>query len=399
MLPPGFKDVVGEDAERINSAEALFLEVASTFGYAQVRSAPLSYVSDYLTFGSAAAGRIFDFVDRGGRHVALTANALVALLRAVSGADALRPAEPTLVAAAVTVARHQRKPLRSWTQLVATMCNEPDEFAAQLTMLRLWAALLAGTGCVVTLRDHRVVDTLADECGLGATEARDILHRWRKGEEPAGDAAQLCDRLSRLSKIDHDQPVTAQLREVTALEPALTGRGAQVDRVMRYLDRVGLPCRLDWNLADVTEYRSDLCFEITDPGGQVVAEGGGYHALAGGLGTGASTCWSTAGSAERMAALLAPSGTPMVHLLDLQCADDDFFLAAAAALRRSGYRVRERWGVTRLGNVLSHLPVTDESWFAVVGPQECAGRTLTLQHSARTAAPRQLTVPLTNVEE
>ncbi|GAA3062547.1 hypothetical protein GCM10020254_03060 [Streptomyces goshikiensis] len=127
-------------------AESMFRSVTRSFGFAPVTVAPVGYAETFEQFGSAATGRIFAFEDLSGRRLALTADSLVAVLRALAGSGRLTGGASALGAACVPIARYRRKRHRGWSQAVAVICNEADELAADLTLLRLWAELFEVLG-------------------------------------------------------------------------------------------------------------------------------------------------------------------------------------------------------------------------------------------------------------
>lgn len=380
--PRGFNDLVGEPAERTAWAEATFAALTRSYGFAPVKAAPIGYAEMFEGFGSAAVGRIFDFTDRSGRRLALNADSLVVVLRALAGSGRLRSGSAALASASVPVARYRRNGRRGWSQAVAVICNEPEERVADLTLLRLWLGLFAALGEPATLEycDYAVLDLVAAEHGLSPAGARAALHRRRSGDEAGNE--EFLRRLDKLSSACRGVPAEAALAAMVAAEPATASRAAHLRSIFAVAGAAGarLSFNLDWDHA--TEYQSGLCFLTRTADGRTLGDGGGYHEVVRGLGLGADTCWSTSASVALMAELGAVPEPECVHLLRLPPVGDQEFLAAADRLRRAGYDVREHWRPRRLEKHLRRIPALPSHWFAVFGPRESATRTLALQNAA-----------------
>lgn len=395
-LPPGFREVVGDTAARYEAAERRYLEVAVTFGFDLARVPQLAYAVDYERFGTAAQGRMFDFVDRGGRHVALTANSLVAMLRASHNSGLLRSRRPASIAGKVVVARHRHKPQRSWTQLVATICNEKYELAADLTLLRLWHTVIISTGpntCRFEYRDFGILDAIAKCSGVDAVTARRAVYQKDK-RLPADPAmADLLGTLEKLSAIDIRLSRNDQFAAAIAIEPMLSERITHLREIFHYAQILRVEVDFQWDWTDAPEYRSGLCFRIRGADGETLVEGGGYHHVVSAMKIGVDTCWSSAGSTERLAAMLPTVTNPMVHLLGTRDVDEHFFVEVAQGLRADGFAVREHWHVPRITREIRRLTRSPDSWFAVIGTEEKKRGVVVMQNLSKHTVHREWTFP------
>ncbi|MFE2922942.1 ATP phosphoribosyltransferase regulatory subunit [Streptomyces goshikiensis] len=428
-LPRGFSDLVGEEAAQGVWAESMFRSVTRSFGFAPVTVAPVGYAETFEQFGSAATGRIFAFEDLSGRRLALTADSLVAVLRALAGSGRLTGGAGALGAACVPIARYRRKRHRGWSQAVAVICNEADELAADLTLLRLWAELFEVLGPAAGGRldycDYGVLDAIAADEGLSPAAARNALHRRRRGPAPeagepreaeqapeagepqaaerapeAGEPreaepappspAGFLRRLDRLSVLCRGLPPEEAVERVAAAEPVTGERMAHLRTVLAIAHELGVRVEfgLDWEHAP--EYQAGLCFLARTGDGRTLGDGGGYHHMVRTLDIGLSSCWSTSASVNLLAELGPVPEAECVHLMRMPSADLRTFMAVARRLRGAGYDVLEHWQPRRLGRQLRRVPARPSQWFALVGEKEAASGRLTLQNAAATGVTRDL---------
>ncbi|MFE3626774.1 ATP phosphoribosyltransferase regulatory subunit [Streptomyces goshikiensis] len=404
-LPRGFSDLVGEEAAQGVWAESMFRSVTRSFGFAPVTVAPVGYAETFEQFGSAATGRIFAFEDLSGRRLALTADSLVAVLRALAGSGRLTGGAGALGAACVPIARYRRKRHRGWSQAVAVICNEADELAADLTLLRLWAELFEVLGPAAGGRleycDYGVLDAIAADEGLSPAAARNALHRRRRGPAPeAGEPREaepappspvgFLRRLDRLSVLCRGLPPEEAVERVAAAEPVAGERMAHLRTVLAIAHELGVRVEfgLDWEHAP--EYQAGLCFLARTGDGRTLGDGGGYHHMVRTLDIGLSSCWSTSASVNLLAELGPVPEAECVHLMRMPSADLRTFMAVARRLRGAGYDVLEHWQPRRLGRQLRRVPARPSQWFALVGEKEAASGRLTLQNAAATGVTRDL---------
>ncbi|MFE3609606.1 ATP phosphoribosyltransferase regulatory subunit [Streptomyces goshikiensis] len=416
-LPRGFSDLVGEEAAQGVWAESMFRSVTRSFGFAPVTVAPVGYAETFEQFGSAATGRIFAFEDLSGRRLALTADSLVAVLRALAGSGRLTGGAGALGAACVPIARYRRKRHRGWSQAVAVICNEADELAADLTLLRLWAELFEVLGPAAGGRleycDYGVLDAIAADEGLSPAAARNALHRRRRGPAPEAGEPQAAERapelgeprdaepappspagflrrLDRLSELCRGLPPREAPDRVAAAEPVTGERMAHLRTVLAIAHELGVRVEfaLDWEHAP--EYQAGLCFLARTGDGRTLGDGGGYHHMVRTLDIGLSSCWSTSASVNLLAELGPVPEAECVHLMRMPSADLRTFMAVARRLRGAGYDVLEHWQPRRLGRQLRRVPARPSQWFALVGEKEAASGRLTLQNAAATGVTRDL---------
>lgn len=404
-LPRGFSDLVGEEAAQGVWAESMFRSVTRSFGFAPVTVAPVGYAETFEQFGSAATGRIFAFEDLSGRRLALTADSLVAVLRALAGSGRLTGGASALGAACVPIARYRRKRHRGWSQAVAVICNEADELAADLTLLRLWAELFEVLGPAAGGRleycDYGVLDAIAADEGLSPAAARNALHHRRRGPAPEPGEPQEAEpappspagflrRLDRLSALCRGLPPHEAPDRVAAAEPVTGERMAHLRTVLAIAHELGVRVEfaLDWEHAP--EYQAGLCFLARTGDGRTLGDGGGYHHMVRTLDIGLSSCWSTSASVNLLAELGPVPEAECVHLMRMPSADLRTFMAVARRLRGAGYDVLEHWQPRRLGRQLRRVPARPSQWFALVGEKEAASGRLTLQNAAATGVTRDL---------
>ncbi|MBB5800265.1 histidyl-tRNA synthetase [Saccharothrix ecbatanensis] len=384
--PRGFVDRAGEDVQRITAVVRSFQDISARYGFIPLTPAPVGYAETFERFGSAAHERMFVFPDRKERRLALTADSLPAVLRALHGTGLLHGGAPVAASGEVLIARYVRKPLRSWTHLTAVMWQHPVELAADLTLARLWTDVFQRLD--VTFRavytDFGVVDVVAEQLGLGPGEARLALYRQRKAIPQEDDRAEeLLDRLGlvRAAAQPKSDPEAA-LIAVRRAAPHLAERTDHIHAVLAESRRIGTDVVLDWSWQHGTQYHAGLSFLLRGADGRILADGGGYHHIVGQLDPGTRSCWSSAGGAERIAGVITLPRAPLVHLYRLGDFDADQFLRIATDMRAAGHHVREHWQPHGSGRGARRIPPDPWVWVALVGSREQEAQAVTVRNAA-----------------
>jgi histidyl-tRNA synthetase len=299
---PGFRDFFpAEFAERAYIVNT-WREVARRYAFVEYDGPPLEPLELYTRkSGEEIVGQLYNFVDKGGREVALRPEMTPTFARMVaSRANALRkPVRWFSVPQLFRYERQQRGRLREHFQLNVDIVGEPAEtadaelLAVALDILRAFG--LTSNDVVARVSDRRLLSALlrgvgVSEDGLPAAYAaidkveRDPHDVLVERMSTAGVDADVARRVLTLAR-----PTTIEeLRAAHGDDAAVT---EQLDRLERYFAHlkalgVGEWVRLDLTIVRGLAYYTGIVFEIFDAKGEfrAVCGGGRYDALLAALG-------------------------------------------------------------------------------------------------------------------
>lgn len=285
---PGFRDFYPADFAARAHVFARWREVARRYGFNEVDGPTLEPVELYLKkSGGELAGQLFDFTDRGERHVALRPEMTPTVARMIAARDRdfRKPVKWFSIAPFFRYEKPQKGRLREFTQLNCDLIGDASP-AADAEMIALVIDLMRGLG--LTQQDFfvRVNDRNA----------------WTAFLEARGIAVErLAEFLTVIDKLERDRPEesTAKLlafgvtleevraflaRPVSASSPALGDIEAD-------LRARGLAEFVEFDLTIVRglAYYTGVVFEVFDRGrkSRALAGGGRYDELVGLLSDGA----------------------------------------------------------------------------------------------------------------
>lgn len=294
---PGFRDFYPvEFAQRAHIVRA-WRAVAHRFGFVEYDGPPLEPLDLYTRkSGDEIVGQLYNFVDKGGRDVALRPEMTPTFARMVgSRANALRrPVRWFSVPQLFRYERQQRGRLREHFQLNVDIVGETD-VAADAELLAVSIEVmrelgLSSSDVVARVSDRRLLAALLGEIGVNADhmdaayavidkierEPRDVSTRRmvEAGIDPAVAEA--------VHELVAPRPY-AELRAEHAHRPAAAAHFEHIDAYLRALDALGVG---DWVRVDLTivrglAYYTGIVFELFDARGELraVCGGGRYDNL------------------------------------------------------------------------------------------------------------------------
>jgi histidyl-tRNA synthetase len=200
QLLPGFRDFYPEDCARRNYIVATWREVARRYGFVEVDGPLLEPVELYRKkSGGELLGQLFDFTDKGGRHVAVRPEMTPTLARMVIARerDYKKPLRWFSASQFFRYEKQQKGRLREFCQLNCDIIGEAS-IAADAEMLALTIDLLRAFGLteadfVLRVSDREAWLAFLRAKGIDDSRAGDFLPIIDKleREEPAGIAAKL----------------------------------------------------------------------------------------------------------------------------------------------------------------------------------------------------------------
>ena len=370
---PGFRDFYPDSfAERAHIVRA-WRAVARRFGFVEYDGPPLEPLELYTRkSGEEIVGQLYNFVDKGGREVALRPEMTPTFARMVAArANALRkPVRWFSVPQLFRYERQQKGRLREHFQLNVDIVGESDTLAdAELLAVAIEIMRELGlTAADVRARvsDRRLFTALLD--AIGVTEA----------QRPAAYA--VVDKMTRMAAADALQKLAeagiapaaarrlAEVVEVRTLDalpadllatPMVAEQVARVRQYLANLDALGVGEWVDLDLRIVRglAYYTGTVFELFDARGELraICGGGRYDTLLKALGGVDLPALGFGMGDVVLAELLRERG-----LLRAEVPASDYWvvadegaplaevLRAASALRRRGLSVEHPLNATKL---------------------------------------------------
>ena len=285
---PGFRDFYPADCSARNFVFGKWREVARRYGFAEVDGPTLEPIELYRKkSGGELLGQLFDFVDKGERHISLRPEMTPTLARMVAARDRdfRKPLKWFSIASFFRYEKQQKGRLREFTQLNCDLVGEASP-AADAEMISLAVDLMRACGLTeedffVRVNDRNVWLDFLKERGIAADRVADFLQIIDKieREKPEVTAAKLAEFQMNREELDAflARPVSELGGSLAAVEADLTARGLR--------GFVEFDPRIVRGLA----YYTGVVFEVFDRArkSRALAGGGRYDELIGLLSDGA----------------------------------------------------------------------------------------------------------------
>ena len=299
---PGFRDFYpAELAERAH-VMGVWRDVARRYGFVEYDGPPLEPLDLYTRkSGEEIVGQLYNFIDKGGREVALRPEMTPTLARMVGArANALRkPVRWFSMPQLFRYERQQRGRLREHFQLNVDIIGEAD-VTADAELLAVAIDIMRGLGLTPSdvaarFSDRRLLGALLTHAGVGAERHAtvyavvDKLEREPRPvlEKRLADAGLEAATIARLFDILATSDLPA-LRSRLGGEPALAEHFDRLDRYLAHLAALGIAdwVRFDLSIVRGLAYYTGIVFELFDAQGQfrAICGGGRYDTLLQSLG-------------------------------------------------------------------------------------------------------------------
>ena len=280
QLLPGFRDFYPEDCARRNYIIATWREVARRYGFVEYDGPMLETVELYeKKSGGEIVGQLFNFEDKGKRHVTLRPEMTPTLARMVIARERefKKPLKWFCTPQFFRYEKQQRGRLREFYQLNCDILGEAS-VAADAEMVALVVDMLREFGLTEENFVVRVSDRDAWKAFLDAHGTFD--------EKSLAAFLQIVDKLER----DKPEAVSAKLQQfgiaLEELQAFIANPGTHFERfnaLAAELDARGLKgfYQLDPTIVRGLAYYTGLVFEVFDRGKtlRAVAGGGRYDNL------------------------------------------------------------------------------------------------------------------------
>ncbi len=279
QLLPGFRDFYPADCARRNYLLAQWREVARRYGFVEFDGPVLEPMALYeKKSGGELVGQLFDFVDRGERHVTLRPEMTPTLARMVAARERhfKKPLKWFCVPQFFRYEKQQRGRLREFYQLNCDILGDvspaadAELIAVMIDMLRVFG--LGAGDFVVRLSDRRAWTQFATARGVSAERVLDFLAVIDKLERAAPEETerQLAEFGVPLASVrEFLANPAAEATELRAITGDLRARG------------LGGFIELDLTIVRGLAYYTGVVFEVFDrqKKERALAGGGRYDQL------------------------------------------------------------------------------------------------------------------------
>lgn len=389
---PGFRDFFPEELSlRAHIFDAM-RRVSRRYGFEEYDGPPLESLELYTgKSGDEIVGQLYNFVDKGGREVALRPEMTPTLARMVAErANGLKkPIRWFSIPQLFRYERQQRGRLREHFQLNCDLIGEPGPLAdAEIIAISIDVMRELGLTAAdvrVRLSDRRLIRVLFNELGIDEanhTAAFQVLDKLTRADPDtrrsalanAGVAPKAIDALERLAAI-------TTWADLEAAFPYAAGAGAPLRETMAGLEAMGLGDFLDLDLSIVRglAYYTGTVFELFDAqrslraicgGGRyddLLDRVGGVKLSAVGFGMGDVVLAELLKERERL-----PEAPASIDLFLVAATSEDrsAVFRLAHQLRDAGLRVEYALSEAKVGNQLKLADARRARLAVLLGPEE-----------------------------
>ena len=380
------RDLLGDDAARRRAFDSAFVTVVGAAGYEQIVPPILEDIGVFSRIGEATdvvSKEMYDFVDRGGRHVALRPEQTASVCRAFVEHRPSLPYKAWYSGPNFRYEKPQRGRQRQFDQVGVEVLGTDDPYADVEVIAIGWDFLtslgLADVDLVLNSlgdpEDRRrfseaVGEHLRAHVGGLSEQSRETLER---------NPLRVLD-----SKRAEDAPIIARAPRI---EEFWSPEAAEHFAAVRDgLDRIGVPWRLDGGLVRGLDYYRRTTFEFRsgalDSAQNALGGGGRYDGLVEDLGGPATPGIGFAIGVERTliacdveSVFPGPAGGVEVFVVDTTGGSEA--LALSTELRRAGRSVDRGFGGRSMKAQMKAADRSGAELALIIGEDEAASDTVT----------------------
>jgi histidyl-tRNA synthetase len=388
--PIGTQDVLPPASARWQALIATFAGLAERYGHGLVHGPMFEDVAVFARIGAGTdivRKEMYDFRDKGDRHMALRPEATSSVVRAYVQHRPPTPWKVWCLTPAFRYERPQAGRLRQHHQLDVEVIGTADP-DVDVEIIALGAAYLDALGLRRWRLRVNTMGTPGDRVAYAAT-----LSEWLRGR--AGDLAPE-DRekveTHPLRVLDSKRPET-QAAIVGAPRIALDGASqAHFDRVQAGLRALDIPYELDPGLVRGIDYYTHTLFEFQsealDIAESTIIAGGRYDGLVEQLGGPPTPAIGFGSGIERM--LLAcdaegvlPAPDSVLDVFVVDTTDGSAARDLAQELRTAGMRTDRAYEGRSMRSQMKAADRSGARVAVIVGEQEAADKTATVRDLGR----------------
>jgi histidyl-tRNA synthetase len=406
--PIGTRDVLAPESSRWEALVARFAATVERAGYGLILTPLFEDLAVFQRVGESTdvvRKQMYDFEDKGGRHIALRPEMTASIVRAYLQH---RPTVPWKTWQVGPNFRHESPQAGRYRQfyqvdIEAIGSADPD---LDVEVIALGWTYYAELGL-------RRVGLLLNSLGDGVCRPgyRELLRAYldaRRGELCDEHKVRLDENPLRVLDCKTPECVAATADAPRQLAHLCEPCAAHFARVRTGLDALGVPYQIDTRLVRGLDYYTRTAFEYTgealESAQNALGGGGRYDGLVGEMGGPDTPGIGFALGLERI--LLACDAEGVLALNDVQVALDVFVVDFAggeaardltAQLRAAGLRADRAWDGRSPKAQFKAADRSGARLAVVVGPDEAAAGTVAIKHLRTSAERGQETVPRADV--
>ncbi len=405
---PGFRDFYPEDFSRRQHIFRIWRQAAGAFGFQEYDAPVLEPLELYKAkSGDEIEAQLFNFIDKGGREVALRPEMTPTVCRMVGArAGALkRPIKWFSIGEYYRYERAQKGRLRAFHQFNADIFGEAGP-EAEIELIALLIQCLAGFGLTkddfaIRLSDRDLWFFYLEAQGFTEAQSRDILTAIDRYEKMGDDAFKgYADTHGSLAPEKREKILAfLGIKRLTELESALApftsdklaARLADWRKVLAGLDAMGLAdfVTVDLGVVRGLAYYTGFVFEAFDRKGDLraLAGGGRYNDLVKKLGGPALPAVGFAIGDVTTGLLIEQRGlmpnfivAPEVYAVIGGEAERQAAFADIHALRAAGFRVEYPFKELAFGKQFKVAVESGAKFALIYGGDELAKGVVKIRH-------------------
>jgi histidyl-tRNA synthetase len=387
--PKGTQDVLPPESARWEALLAVFADLARRYRYGLIQSPMFEDIGVFQRLGEGTevvTKEMYDFKDKGNRHVALRPEGTASVARAFVEHHPATPWKVWYATPAFRYERPQAGRLRQHHQVGIEAIGSPDP-DVDVEVIAFGAAFLRALGLTQLRLVLNFMGTPADRLTYGAT-LQDWL-RTRERELAPEDAEKIDAHPLRVldSKRDSTRAVLVDApRMIDSLDAASL---AHAERVQAGLQALGMEFELDANLVRGLDYYTHTLFEFqSDALGNAqstVLGGGRYDGLIEQLGGPATPGIGFGCGIERALLTCDAEGTfggfdkPSIGCFVVDAAGGTTAVTLVEELRRAGVSTDRAFDGRSMKSQMKSASRAGAKVAAIIGEDEVAAGTVTLR--------------------
>ena len=386
--PVGTRDVLPPESARWEALIASFAEAVGGAGYGLIQSPMFEELGVFSRMGEGTdvvRKEMYDFHDKGDRHLALRPEGTASVARAFVEH---RPVVPWKVWYATPVFRYERPQAGRYRQhhqlgVEAIGAEDPDLDVECMVLLADWYAELG------LRRVDLVINTMgAPSDRVAYADAVRTYLRAHLGELAADDAAKVEDHPLRVLDTKRAESQAVVAGAPTILDSLAPEAIAHFERVQAGLTAAGVAYEVDTRLVRGLDYYTHTLFEFRsgalDAAQSTIGGGGRYDGLVGALGGPPTPGVGFGSGIERVLLTCDAEGTfgapaTLVDVFVVDVSGGDAARDLTTELRRAGLRVDRAWGGRSMKAQRKAADRSGAPWAVLVGEDELAAGTATVR--------------------
>jgi histidyl-tRNA synthetase len=402
---PGMRDILPPESARWRRFVDVFGQVVERAGYGQVMSPLLEDLGVFQRIGDATdvvTKEMYDFVDKGGRHIALRPELTASICRAFVQHRPLTPWKIWYTGSMFRYEKPQRGRYRQFDQVGIEVLGADDPFVDVEVMALAWEFYAALGLQQVSLR--------LNSLGEPADRARYVealKDHFAANLDALSVESQTTLQKNPLRVLDSKRPQDAQL---VAAAPRIAefysdGAAAHFEAVQAGLIAVGIPFTLDPSLVRGLDYYRHTTFEYQggtlDSAQNALGGGGRYDGLVESLGGPATPGVGFALGLDRTllacddeGVFAAPDTAVSVFVVDTTGGGEA--LGICTELRSAGVRVDRAYENRSMKSQMKAADRSGAAYAVIVGSNELEAGTVVVR-PLRAAESSQASIPRTDL--